>query len=263
MDEAAHGNALRRPNGGGLAPRCTSPEAFPEQDGGFISVADDSVYLRTNAVNAELLFGLGILTMANWSSVSGQDDIIFHVDEAEIVATWPQLAELGLNWFIDGNLGVLKSDDARFKYLSGGPVNRDPETERILLFYHAEMYPSTARNFCSAVGLAVQADQEGLVFQDLGPVFVANIPEEEAVYPVEICGAPFVFRDGDFLVYAGDELQPEGVVSGDRVGQMAEINEALERDGYVKVSGDFDGGQLRQSNLSVARARASKVLEKA
>ena len=117
---------------------------------------------------------LGVLIMVTSISVFAGDEIVFEVGEREIIATRPQLEKLGLNWFVDGNLGVIKdnekfimygangarpvrvtgtfdnhfeavedvtikSDDSTFKYLSGGPIYRDPESHRILIFYHAEV----------------------------------------------------------------------------------------------------------------------------
>ena len=112
--------------------------------------------------------------------------------------------------------------------MAGGPLFLDPESKRILLFYHAEVYRGDAKNFYSVLGLSIQTDDAGLIFNDLGPVFSANIPEEKAMYPTEICGAPYILKDGYFYVYARDE---------------------------------FLTGEPRQSNLSVARAKVSEVLK--
>lgn len=192
---------------------------------------------------------------------AGEPDL-FTAGDREVVATKEQRDANGLKWFMDGNLGVLRAGDhvqlygangsqpvrvtgtqqnpllkvesvsiatrsKHFRYLSGGPVYRDPQSKRIFLFYHAEIHRGTASNFYSIIGLCVQTDDDGLEFTDLGPVFAANTPSERAEGTVEICGAPYVIKDGYFYVYARDELS---------------------------------NGKLKQSNLSVAKARVSDVV---
>jgi len=117
-----------------------------------------------------------------------------------------------------------------FAYLSGGPVYHDPASGRLFLFYHAEIHRGTQENFYAVLGLAIQTDSAGLVFNDLGPIFVPNLPNEQARNAVEICGSPYVIRDGYFYVYAMDQM----------------LN-----------------SQRQQSGLSVARAKVRDVVESA
>ena len=194
---------------------------------------------------------------------SAADVPAFGVGEREVVATKEQRDVLGLKWFIDGNGGVLASGDTvqlygangrdpvrvtgtrgsllqrvehvtivtgnkDFQYLAGGPVFRDPQSNRIFLFYHAEIHRGTFKNFYSVLGLAIQTDDRGLKFQDLGPIFTANSPNAKAGQTVEVCGAPYVIKDGYFYVYARDELAD---------------------------------GNPRQSNLSVVRAKVAEVVQ--
>lgn len=191
------------------------------------------------------------------------DAPVFTVGEMEIVATKKQRETLGLNWFIDGNLGVVKhqnqvqlygangskpvrvtgtlqnllqkveqvritSGNKEFRYLSGGPLFRDPQSRRIFLFYHAEIHRGTEKNFYSVLGLSIQTDEHGLEFMDLGPIFTANVSNEQAQSAVAICGAPYMIKDGCFYLYARDV--------------MAE-------------------GSPRHSNLSVARAKVAEVVQ--
>ena len=186
----------------------------------------------------------------------------FSVGKREVITTKEQRDKLGLQWFIDGNFGVVKtgnkyqfyganghkpvrvtgtlknptqkvehvtilSKNQNFKYLSGGPLYRDPKSKRIFLFYHAEIHRGTAQNFYSVLGLCVQTDKEGLQFEDLGPIFQANVSNEKAETTVEICGSPFVIKDGYFYLYARDVLAK---------------------------------GKIKQCNLSVARAKVSDVV---
>ncbi|MEI8316076.1 MAG: hypothetical protein WCG79_11580 [Verrucomicrobiota bacterium] len=188
----------------------------------------------------------------------------FTVGDREIVATKAERDSLGLQWFIDGNLGVLlkasnqvqlygangskpvrvtgspqnlfqeiatisiATTNRDFRYLAGGPVYLDPHSKRIFLFYHAEIHRGSARNFYSVLGLSIQTNQNGLEFQDLGPIFMANVPDEKAQGTVEICGAPYMIRDGYFYVYARDVMS---------------------------------AGIPRENNLSVARAKVAEVVQ--
>ncbi len=186
----------------------------------------------------------------------------FVAGEREVVATKEQREALGLKWFIDGNGGVLtRGDEVRlygangrgpvrvtgtrgnplqrmdrvsiatgntdFQYLAGGPLFRDPKSGRIFLFYHAEIHRGTYKNFYSVLGLSIQTDEQGLAFKDLGPIFTANVSNEQAESSVEICGSPYVIKDGYFYVYARDVMAD---------------------------------GNPRQSNLSVARAKVAEVV---
>lgn len=93
---------------------------------------------------------------------------------------------------------TIKTENKHFRYFSGGPLYLDPQSKRIFLFYHAEIHRGTAKNFYSVLGLSVQTDAQGLEFKDLGPVFVANVSNEKAERTVEICGAPYIIKDGYF-----------------------------------------------------------------
>lgn len=186
----------------------------------------------------------------------------FTVGEREVVATREQREALGLKWFIDGNGGVLASgdvvrlygangrepvrvtgsrenplqrvarvsietDNTNFQYLAGGPIYRDPTANRLFLFYHAEIHRGSFKNFYSVLGISIQTDEQGLEFKDLGPIFTANVPREKAASAVEVCGSPYISKDGYFYVYARDVMAD---------------------------------GNPRQSNLSVARAKVSEVV---
>lgn len=187
----------------------------------------------------------------------------FTVGERETLATKAQRDALGLKWFPDGNLGIVQTGqrvqfygangaspvrvtgtlqdplqkiepvtivttNKQFRYLAGGPTYRDPDSQRLFLFYHAEIHRGSSQNFYSVIGLSVQTDADGLAFQDLGAVFTANVPNENAPGIVEICGAPYIIRDGYFYVYARDVMSD---------------------------------GHPRENNLSVARASIAEVIQ--
>lgn len=190
------------------------------------------------------------------------DEPEFKVEEREIVATKSQRDALGLNWFPDGNIGMLQvgtefllyaangqnpvrvagakgqplqkvhrvtinSPNKHLRYLAGGPLYRDPDSGRLFLFYHAEIHRRSDRDFYSLLGLAIQSDADGLAFNDLGPIYTANVSNENAESIVELCGAPYVIRDGYFYIYSRDVMQ---------------------------------GAIPKQVNLSVARAKVADVV---
>ena len=197
------------------------------------------------------------------SLASFSDEVpAFTIGDREVVVTKEQRNALGLKWFIDGNGGVLTSGDevqlygangkdpARvtgtqdrlfqkvdpvsistgnkgFQYLAGGPLFRDPKSWRLLLFYHAEIHRGTAKNFYSVLGLSIQTDEQGLRFKDLGPIFTANIQNDQAKWSIEVGGSPYIIKDGYFYVYALDTMQE---------------------------------GLSHQSHLTVARARVDDVV---
>ena len=210
------------------------------------------------------LFATAVMTLSSVVSISAEVPA-FIVGEREVIATKEQRDALGLKCFMDGNVGVLTSGDEvqlygangrepvrvigrradplqrvdrvsiatsnkDFQYLAGGPLFRDPQSSRIFLFYHAEIHRGTEKNFYSVLGLAIQTDEQGLKFKDLGPIFAANIPNANAKSAVEVCGSPYIIRDGYFYVYARD------------------------------VMTDGTEGRLRQSNLSVARAEVEEAV---
>jgi hypothetical protein len=108
---------------------------------------------------------------------------------------------------------TIKSANANVSYLSGGPVFADPLSGRLLMFYHAEYHRGSGMNFYAVIGLAIQDDSQGLSFTDLGLIVQPNLPSGSAPTAVEILGAPFIVKDGYFLVYFSD-AQSTGVTNG-------------------------------------------------
>lgn len=189
----------------------------------------------------------------------------FDVGPPEILATAAQREALGLHTFFDGNLGVLaEGETLRFyganggepvrvsgsraqpfqtvervtiqpmpeggwNYQAGGPVYRDPESHRLLLFYHAELHRGSAAHFYSVLGAAIQTDKAGLIFQDLGPLYTPHLPVERADRAVEVCGAPFVIRAGCFYLYARDVLDGDRPQLNNLIALRAPVVEVLAR----------------------------------
>jgi len=211
--------------------------------------------------NLRFMSLIALMAMLLVSYARGESMPTFSVGEKEVIASKSHREALGLKWFIDGNIGVVRqgdtihlygangsspvrvtgtraapiskvtpvtieSMDERFHYRAGGPVYHDPISDRLFLFYHAEIYRETPRNFYSVLGLAIQNDEDGLSFRDLGPFYMANIPSEQASRAVEVCGAPFVIKDGYFLVYARDRLAE---------GKPGNINLTVARASVAKV----------------------------
>ncbi len=166
----------------------------------------------------------------------------FSVSEPEVLLTAQERVRLGLNWWPDGNLGVLEDEQglvffaansgqlaktrgslaepvqqlsyaakeiqdlsSDFNYAAGGPVYQDEKTGLVLLFYHAEKSLSADKMFYSSIGLACSSDG-GETFFDLGEIITAGLAYDKAQRIVEMGGAPFLVRDGYFYVYFRDYL---------------------------------------------------------
>ena len=175
---------------------------------------------------------------------NGKDSaaIDYILGNRERVVSKTQREEASLRWWPDGNIGLAWKNGHRtyyaangsapvrttgplddiaqtptavtvtdrleeYPYLAGGPVYRDPGSGRLLLFYHAEIWPGgNAQTFQSALGLAISTDEQELTFRDLGVFLATNNTDD----PVEMCGAPFIVRDGYFYVYFRDSLASGG-----------------------------------------------------
>lgn len=169
------------------------------------------------------------------------DDSPFVIGGTEELISRSACHDLGLEWFVDGNIGVatidgeffayaangaspvrfqssmdqfiqgvspvrIVSDRSDFHYLAGGPVLRDPTSGKLLLFYHAEIHRGTERNFYSSLGIAVQTDAQGLEFADLGEIFIPETAQSGAAATIEVCGAPYVIKGQYIYVYTRDRV---------------------------------------------------------
>lgn len=141
------------------------------------------------------------------------------VGARETVCTAAQRTALGLNWFPDGNLGVVSNGngsyqfyaangsspalisgtlsapatqgvvgvsfyggDTNYPYQSGGPVYVDPATGRRLLFYHAEIHPNgDAAHFYAVLGIAISDPGSTTRFYACGPILRPNMTLAQAV----------------------------------------------------------------------------------
>lgn len=179
---------------------------------------------------------------ALWTAMSAAAATTITVGARETVYTVAQRNTLGLNYWPDGNMGFVPQGGGLYRvyaanstsgvrtggtldapgggkqnvtvtnwkgsynYLAGGPTYLDPGSGHLLLFYHAEVHRGSAVNFYSALGLAVSTDANHLAFRDLGLIVTAHTPEDQAAGAVEMCGAPFMIRDGYFHLYFRDQL---------------------------------------------------------
>lgn len=182
-----------------------------------------------------------LLLVGLWFAWLSADDSPFIIGEEEELITRSGCNDLGLTWFVDGNIGIapkdgdvfayaangafpvmiqsskdhfihsvhpvqISSDRADFTYLAGGPVLRDPTSGKLLLFYHAEIHRGSDRNFYSSLGIAIQTDDMGLNFVDLGEFFIPGISQSEAAATIEVCGAPYVIKGEHIYVYTRDRV---------------------------------------------------------
>jgi hypothetical protein len=163
----------------------------------------------------------------------------------EVIYTAAQRNALGLNYWPDGNLGVVPdgsggcyfyaanstgskrargslaapgglgtvacsmSGGESLNYKAGGPVYKDPASGRLLQFYHAEVHPGgDPTKFYSILGMAV-SEASWTSFYDCGRTVQANMSQmqaDAATQVVEMCGSPYIVKDGYFWVYYRDTL---------------------------------------------------------
>ncbi len=219
----------------------------------------------------------------------------FTVSDPQVIYTQPQRYTKGLRYWTDGNMGVMPSGDGNFiffaangantarttgpmddpaqtvsyyngvisgmddkyPYSAGGPVYVDPESDMMLLFYHAEVhFADTATRFYSDIGMAVSYDQ-GETFQNLGIILSPNA-EPSSDYTAEIKGGTYAIKDGWVYVYFGDVNAPQEYINLavaraplDEVVQAAKNGTVAEFKKYYQ--GDFTepGINGRSSELEV------------
>ena len=99
-----------------------------------------------------------------------------------------------------------------YDYAAGGPVYRDPETENLLMFYHAEKWPGgDPEHFYALYGMAKSTDG-GDTWHDLGEILTPQVPFSNMIPPgtaprarsVPLPAAPFIIVGAYFYVYAKD-----------------------------------------------------------
>lgn len=107
---------------------------------------------------------------------------------------------------------------AYYPYKKGGPIYRDPSSGRLLLFYHAELDPPgySLGTLWNLVGIAVSDVGSTTQFFDCGPIIEPGFPLQSVLKNprgVDICGAPYIIRDGFFQVYFRDRLPDDTIVN--------------------------------------------------
>jgi len=175
----------------------------------------------------------------------------FALQPAQVIATDAERKAEGLDFWIDGNLGLFErggqivsvsvngSDTARIiadgsnifgtvtdsnvliqnqslssDHASGGPVYYDEPNDRLLMFYHGEFHDPDPLDFYSYLGLA-QSYDGGETFDDLGQIISPgiDITSPSRAGAVEMAGAPYIIHDGYFYVYYKDKLPDNSVVN--------------------------------------------------
>ena len=145
----------------------------------------------------------GLLTLAllALSSAATQAALVYNVGQTEVIYTASQRRNKGLDYWVDGNLGVVPigngqyhfygangptpvrttgtlADPAQsrsnvsitglpsnyFNYVSGGPTYFDATTGARLMIYHAERHASSGQDYYSVLGMAISTDSQGLQF---------------------------------------------------------------------------------------------------
>lgn len=182
-----------------------------------------------------------------------QKSNFFTASAPSVTASDSYRKSLGLNYWIDGNIGIFKRNNEILTfspngpvvartikgsggqllgtltdnnisiqnqtlasdYAAGGPVYYDEANDRLLLFYHGELHdPIEVNKFYGYIGMAVSYDG-GETFDDLGEIIRPNIVigDPDRTAPTEVGGAPYIIKDGYFYVYFKDMLDDGSVVN--------------------------------------------------
>jgi hypothetical protein len=109
---------------------------------------------------------------------------------------------------LNAKLAIEGIDNVEFPFASGGSIYRDPQSGMLLMFYHAERhFGGDGHIFHSAIGLAV-SNNDGKSFQDLGIILESNAkPDVNARCCVDMRGASYMIKDGQFYLYFSDRLE--------------------------------------------------------
>jgi hypothetical protein len=173
--------------------------------------------------------------------------LVYSVGQTEILYTASQRRSMGLDYWVDGNLGVVPIGNGQyhfygadgptpirttgtlakpaqsknnvsisglpsnyFNYVSGGPVYHDSTTGSRLMIYHAERHASSGMDYYSVLGMAISTDSQGLNFRDLGVIVEPDVPMAQRPHSIEVGGGSFAVMNGDMYVYYRDYLEGGG-----------------------------------------------------
>jgi hypothetical protein len=173
--------------------------------------------------------------------------LVYTVGQTEVLYTASQRRSMGLDYWVDGNLGVVPIGNGQyhfygadgatpvrttgtlakpaqsknnvsisglpnnyFNYVAGGPVYYDSATGRRLMIYHAERHASSGMDYYSVLGMAVSTDAQGLNFRDLGVIVEPDVPMAQRSQSIEVGGGSFAVMNGDMYVYYRDYLEGGG-----------------------------------------------------
>ncbi len=140
---------------------------------------------------------------------------------------------------------------AKLDYLGGGPVYRDRQSGMVLMFYHAERWPSgKSDQFWASYGIAKSVDG-GLSWLDLGEFYTPEVPFTNDIPPgttssrsVPVPAAAYAIIDGYFYVYAKDRSsydKPMTWLTVARAPVADVVKAALERDALVPWKKRYEG----------------------
>lgn len=193
------------------------------------------------------LAGLMTLALLAFSATTAQAALVYNVGQTEVIYSASQRRNKGLDYWVDGNLGVVPigngqyqfygangptpvrttgtlADPAQsrsnvsitglpsnyFNYVAGGPTYFDATTGARLMIYHAERHASSGQDYYSVLGMAVSTDSQGLQFRDLGLIVEPDVPMSQRTQSIEVGGGSFAVMNGDMYVYYRDYLEGGG-----------------------------------------------------
>ena len=187
------------------------------------------------------------LALLALSTAVTQAALVYNVGQTEVIYTASQRRNKGLDYWVDGNLGVVPigngqyhfygangptpvrttgtlADPAQsrsnvsitglpsnyFNYVAGGPTYFDATTGARLMIYHAERHASSGQDYYSVLGMAISTDSQGLNFRDLGVIVEPDVPMAQRPHSIEVGGGSFAVMNGEMYVYYRDYLEGGG-----------------------------------------------------
>ena len=187
------------------------------------------------------------LTVATLATSAVDAALVYSVGGTETLYTAQQRNNMGLNYWVDGNLGVVPIGNGQYhfygangatsvrttgtlanpamsrsnvaitglpsgtyNYVAGGPVYTDPASGKKLMIYHAEKHASSGQDFYSVLGMAVSTDSQGLSFRDLGLVIEPDVPMSQRPHSVDVGGGSFAVMNDQLYIYYRDYLEGGG-----------------------------------------------------
>ena len=232
--------------------------------------------MRRNIIEHSVIgFSVIVFFMAHFLIASAQSTPpTFSVGPHEVIVSQGARYAVGLRFWPDGTMGVLKSGNQytffaangnvssktvgtldnpiatsvmpriaiqnlknTYQYAAGGRIYTDAATGMLLMFYHAEKWPDgDSHRFYGSVGMAKSTD-DGNTWVDLGEIIRASVAFGETPFAVPEEGLGFIVMGGYFYVYFHDSVHSNNtIVTNNLAVARARIADVMIVAGSVQTS---------------------------